>query len=80
VVHVPLHHAAIHLVVEHFDGDRIVEERAVANDQHNRARRRREFLPEREADALAEPAQGAEEALRHVHRQVLAHQERCGNA
>ena len=54
--------------------DRVVEKRAVADEQHHRPFRRRELDPERSADALAEPAGAAEEALRHVDRQMLAHQ------
>ena len=54
--------------------DRIVEERAVADQQRYRPLARRELDAERGADALAEPAGAAEEALRHGLRQMLAQQ------
>src|SRR5262252_6146465 len=69
VMHVALSHRLVFLIVEDDDHDRqvmalgraerlhdrIVEERAVADEQRHRALRRRELDPKRGADALAEP-------------------------
>ena len=91
MVHVALFHRQIFLVVEDDDedrqavllgcaerlNDRIIEKAAVADDQNNRTVARRELHAERGADALAEPAKAAEEALRCREGQVLAN-ERSG--
>src|SRR5579863_10766019 len=79
-------HRHVALVIEHDDedreivllggaerlDDRIIEEAAVADQQRYRPLARGELDAERGADALAEAAEAAEEAVRCVERQMLA--------
>src|SRR5919201_4194237 len=93
VMNVTLAHRLVFFVIENDDDDRqlvplggaerlddrVIEKRAVADEQHHRALRRRKLDAERGAYALPETARTTEETLRRRQREVLADERRMGD-